>query len=233
MFCTMLLAREFHISKLQRFFTKDIEISMFGSLFKSFDLFSLFLLQSKDEGPLFIRDWLNTQSRFCEHCQVGERTFGSLVLEMIVLEFLEWDVALERTNILHVHHRPLGVLLAALWIIVGVLLVKLGVVNISFFNHFHKSNYSRHLGIAVVEESLLTNFHRPHVVPSTVVPNPVPASSAGRLLSQRLKGERHVHPVLQPRLWFRLDQPFGRTLLLLAPFNLFQLSLCSFLRWHG
>ena len=77
---------------------------------------------------------------------------------MIVLEFLEWDVALERTNILHVHHRPLWVLLTALWIIVGVLLVKLGVVNISLFNHFHKSNYSRHLCIAVVEESLLTNL---------------------------------------------------------------------------
>ena len=80
------------------------------------------------------------------------------MLEMIVLQLLEWNVALERTNILHVHHRPLWVLLAALWIIVGVLLVKLGVVNIGLFNHFHKSNYSRHFGVAVIEESLLTNL---------------------------------------------------------------------------
>ena len=80
------------------------------------------------------------------------------MFEMIVLELLEWDVALERANILHVHHRPLWVLLAALGIIVGVLLVKLGVVNISLFHHFHKSNYSGHLRVAVVEESLLTDL---------------------------------------------------------------------------
>ena len=80
------------------------------------------------------------------------------MLEMIVLKLLEGDVSLERTNILHVHHRPLGIVLAALWIIVRVLLVKLGVVDIGLRHHFNKSNYSRHLGIAVVEESLLTNL---------------------------------------------------------------------------
>ena len=80
------------------------------------------------------------------------------MLDMIVLQLLEWDVSLERANILHIHHRPLWVLLAALWVIVGVRLVKLSVVNISLFHHFHKSNYSGHLRVAVVEESLLTDL---------------------------------------------------------------------------
>ena len=82
------------------------------------------------------------------------------MLEMIVLQLLEGDVALERANILHIHHRPLGVFLAALGVIVRVLLVKLSVVDISFLHHFYKTNYSRHLRVAVVEKGLLTNLCR-------------------------------------------------------------------------
>ena len=80
------------------------------------------------------------------------------MLEMIVLELLEGDVPLERANILHIHHRPLGILLAALWVVVRVLLVELGVVDIGFLHHFHNSNYPRHLRVAVVEERLLTSL---------------------------------------------------------------------------
>ena len=87
-------------------------------------------------------------------------TFGSLVLEMIVLELLEGDVPLERANILHIHHRPLGILLAALRVVVRVLLVELGVVDVGFLHHFHNSNYPRHLRVAVVEERLLTSLCR-------------------------------------------------------------------------
>ena len=79
---------------------------------------------------------------------------------MIVLQLLERNVPLERANILHVHHRPLGILLAALRVVVRILLVELGVVDVSFFHHFHNSNYPRHLCVAVVEESLLTSLCR-------------------------------------------------------------------------
>ena len=79
---------------------------------------------------------------------------------MIVLELLEGDVPLERANILHIHHRPLGILLAALRVVVGVLLVELGVVDVGFLHHFHNSNYPRHLRVAVVEERLLTSLRR-------------------------------------------------------------------------
>ena len=79
---------------------------------------------------------------------------------MIVLQLLEGDVPLERANILHVHHRPLGILLAALGVVVRVLLVELGVVNVGFFYHLHNTNYPRHLRVAVVEESLLANLCR-------------------------------------------------------------------------
>ena len=77
---------------------------------------------------------------------------------MIVLQLLEGNVALERANILHIHHRPLGVLLAALWVVVGVLLVELGVVDVGFFHHFYNTNYPGHLRVAVIEESLLADL---------------------------------------------------------------------------
>ena len=125
-----------------------------------------------------------------------------------------------------------------------VLLVKLGVVDIGLRHHFNKSNYSRHLGIAVVEESLLTNlcnrikerkecflthFHCPHIVPGTVVSDAIPAGSAGWLLFERLKGEGYIHSILKPRIGFRLDQPLGRALVV-TTIHLLQFPLNCFLR---
>ena len=77
---------------------------------------------------------------------------------MIVLELLEGDVALERANILHIHHRPLGVFLAALGVIVGILPVELGVVDVCLLDHLDKPDYPRHFGVAVIEECLLSNL---------------------------------------------------------------------------
>jgi len=72
------------------------------------------------------------------------------------------------------------------------------------------------------------------VVPGTVIPHSIPAGGALRLLSQRLEGEGHVHPILKPWLRLRLDQPLGWRggLLDVAALYLLYLSFGCFL-WGG
>ena len=72
------------------------------------------------------------------------------------------------------------------------------------------------------------------MVPGTVIPHSIPAGGALRLLSQRLEGEGHVHPILKPWLRLRLDQPLGWRggLLDVAALYLLYLSFGCFL-WGG